>query len=215
MKTIDWSLCLVADAEAAKRRDILPFVKEAVKAGATLVQLRGKKLKTQEFLELALKTSEFLKTKNTPLIINDRIDIALSCQAAGIHLGQEDLPLPYARKIVGQNKLIGVTVNTVKEAEEAEKEGANYLGAGPVYFTPTKKELGPLLGLPGLKAIREKTKIPILAIGGINPTNAREVITSGVDGVAVMSAIMEADDISKATRELLNKIKQSQTPKPG
>ncbi len=207
MKTIDWRLCLVADAQAAQGRYILRLIEQAVDSGVTLVQLRAKKLPTQDFLELALKTAKFLKSKNVPLIINDRTDIALACGAQGVHLGQEDLPLSYARKILGKKMRIGISVNTVKEAEEAEKGGADYLGVGPVYYTPSKRDLKTILGPSGLKVIREKVKIPILAIGGINAENARETMDCGVDGIAVISALMEAKDISEATRTLIRETK--------
>ncbi len=206
MKSIDWKLCLVADAEAAKGRYLLNLVEKAVDSGVTLVQLRAKELQTREFLQLALQTAKLLKEKSIPLIINDRIDIALACGAEGVHLGQDDIPLPYARKILGKKKRIGISVNTVNEAEEAEKGGADYLGVGPAYYTPSKRDLKAILGPSGLKAIRKKVKIPILAIGGINAENAREVISCGVDGIAVISALMGAEDIAKATRELLQKI---------
>jgi thiamine-phosphate pyrophosphorylase len=206
MKAINWKLCLVADSDAAGERNILSIIKEATDEGVTLVQLRAKRLGTREFLDLALKTSEFLAKKNIPLIINDRIDIALSCDAAGVHLGQEDLPLFYARKIFGANKLIGITINTFKEAVVAEKEGADYLGVGPVFFTTTKKKLKPLLGVEGLRAVKEKVKIPLLAIGGITPQNAGDVIATGVEGIAVVSAILAAEDVRKATRELFKAI---------
>ena len=206
MKSIDWKLCLVADAEAAKGRYLLNLIEKSVNSGVTLVQLRAKELQTREFLQLALQTAKLLKEKSIPLIINDRIDIALACGAEGVHLGQEDIPLPYARKILGKKKRIGISVNTVNEAEEAEKGGADYLGVGPVYYTPSKRDLKAILGPSGLKVIREKVKIPILAIGGINAENAREVMSCGVDGIAVISALMEAEDIAEATRELIQEI---------
>jgi len=206
MKSIDWKLCLVADSEAAKGRYLLKLIEKGVDSGVTLVQLRAKELQTREFLQLALQTAKLLKEKSIPLIINDRIDIALACGAEGVHLGQEDIPLPYARKILGKKKRIGISVNTVNEAEEAEKGGADYLGVGPVYYTPSKRDLKAILGPSGLKVIREKVKIPILAIGGINAENAREVMSCGVDGIAVISALMEAEDIAEATRELIQEI---------
>lgn len=208
MKTIDWKLCLVADVQAAQGRYILRLIEQAVDSGVTLVQLRAKELPTRDFLELALKIAKFLKLKNIPLFINDRIDIALACGAQGVHIGQEDLPLSYARKILGKKMRIGISVNTVKEAEEAEKGGADYLGVGPVYYTPSKRDLKAILGPSGLKVIREKVKIPILAIGGINAENARETMDCGVDGIAVISALMGAKDISQATRTLVKKIKR-------
>lgn len=206
MRSIDWKLCLVADAEAAQGRDLPNLIEKAVDSGVTLVQLRAKGLQTREFLQLGQQTEKLLKAKRIPLIINDRIDIALACGADGVHLGQDDLPLSCARKILGERKCIGISVNTLKEAEEAEKGGADYLGVGPVYDTPSKRDLKAILGPSGLKAIREKVKIPILAIGGINAENVMEVISAGVDGIAVISALMGAEDISEATKELIQKI---------
>lgn len=206
MKTIDWRLCLVADAEASGNRNLISIIREAVDAGVTLVQLRGKKMDIRAFLNLAIQTSEFLKSQNIPLIINDRIDITLACEADGVHLGQEDLPLPIARKIIGRDKLIGISVSTVTEAEKSEAEGADYIGVGPIFFTSSKKNLRSILGFEGLKAIRNKVKIPILAIGGIKAENAGEVIASGANGIAVISAIMDAKNISEATRNLLEAI---------
>lgn len=208
MERIDWKLCLVADTEFASGRNILTLIEEAVEEGVSLVQLRAKNLKSKDFLSLALKVSEALKLKNTPLIINDRVDIALCSQAAGVHLGQEDLPLYFARKILGKEKLIGISVNTEEEALEAEAGGASYLGVGPVFPTFTKKEIRSLLGVEGLKAIREKVEIPLLAIGGINAKNAGDVMACGADGIAVISSILGEKDIRKATRELVEAIEK-------
>jgi thiamine-phosphate pyrophosphorylase len=206
MKNIDWRLCFIADAEAAGERNLVSIIQEAVEGGTTLVQLRGKKLSTRRFLNLALEASEYLRSRNIPIIINDRIDVALSCKADGVHLGQEDLPLPFARQILGKQFLIGISVNTVEEAEEAEANGASYIGVGPIYYTPSKEELRTILHVEGLQAIREKVKIPILAIGGIQTENARDVISAGADGIAVISALMGSDDIKKATGKLLEAI---------
>ena len=208
MGSIDWTLCLIADTEFASGRDIIRLTDAAVKEGVTLVQLRAKNLPARDFLHLALKLSEKLRRKKTPLIINDRVDIAFSCGAAGVHLGQDDLPLPYARKILGRHKLIGISVNTAEEAQSAEEEGADYLGVGQVYFTTTKKSGKPSLRLEGLRAIREKVRIPILAIGGINHKNASKVMACGADGIAVISAIWGAKNIHQATKELLAAIKK-------
>jgi len=210
MREMDLILCLVADAEAAKGRSIISIIEKAVDAGVNLVQLRAKNLETRDFLALALQTSKVLDAKKTPLIINDRVDIAQACGASGVHLGQKDLPLPVARKILGKNKKIGFTVNTLREALAAEAGGADYLGVGPVFSTPTKKEPRPVLGLPGLKAIREKIKIPILAIGGINTSNARQVMECGVEGIAVVSAIMAAKDIRRAVKKIIEAMRCSE-----
>jgi len=206
MKPINWKLCFIADSATAGNRNLIPLINEAVQAGVTIIQLRGKKLKTHTFLKTAIESSHLLASRNIPLIINDRIDIALASNADGVHLGQEDMPLFYARKILGEEKLIGISVNTEEEAMKAEAGGADYLGVGPIFFTPSKENLRPILGIAGLKAIREKVKIPILAIGGIKAKNAQEVMASGADGIAVISAILGTKNIRKATEKLLNSI---------
>ena len=150
MKRIDWRLCLVADMDAAGKRDLFEIVRKAATAGATMIQFRCKNCESREFLDLAARISGFLKPKGIPLIINDRADIALACEADGLHLGQQDIPLFYARKILGPNRLIGISVNTIAEAQTAEKEGADYVGVGPVYFTSSKDKLPTILGLEGL-----------------------------------------------------------------
>ena len=198
----------MADVEATGGKYIISAIEQAIEGGVSLVQLRAKKLKTHDFFELSLKARESTKKKSIPLIINDRVDIALSCKADGVHLGQDDLPVFHARKILGKKKLIGVSVNTEKEAEEAEKRGADYLGVGPIFFTQTKKDIKPPLGLEGLREIRKRVRIPILAIGGINAENAREIIEVGADGIAVVSAILATENIIKATRELAQSIRQ-------
>jgi thiamine-phosphate pyrophosphorylase len=206
MKSIDWNLCLIADTEFASGRDIVSIVEDAVEGGVKLVQLRAKNLPSKDFLELALKLATLLKEKDIPLIINDRVDIVLSCDATGVHLGQQDLPIRFARKILGKDKLIGISVNTVEEAMEAEDCKADYLGVGPVFPTSTKKEMSPALGVKGFKAIRDKIKIPVLAIGGISVENAGKVMAAGADGIAVISAILGEKDTRRATGRLLEKI---------
>jgi thiamine-phosphate pyrophosphorylase len=208
MKRVSWTLCLIADVEAAGRRKLTVLIEKAVDAGATLVQLRSKKLSSRHFFDLALLTSEVLRRKNIPLIINDRLDIALACDADGVHLGQEDLPLHLGRKLLGRQKIIGITVNTAEEAIEAEASGADYLGVGPVFFTATKERLKPVLGLEGLRAIRKKVRLPILAVGGIKAENAAEVMATGVDGIAVASFILGSKDVRGATRELLRAVRK-------
>jgi len=206
LSRIDWKLCFIADSEAAAERDILQLIAEAVEGGATIIQLRGKKWTCREFLDVGMKAFRFLAPKKIPLIINDRVDIALACEADGVHLGQDDMPLPYAREILGKDRIIGLSVATPGEAEAAEKGGADYVGAGPVFATLSKKDLGPLLGLEGLRLIREKVKIPILAIGGITAANVADVISAGADGVAVISAIAAAKNPVQAATEIIESI---------
>jgi thiamine-phosphate pyrophosphorylase len=206
LSPIDWRLCFIADSEASAGRDILQLIAEAVEGGVTLIQLRGKKWTSREFLDVGMKAVRFLGPKKIPLIVNDRVDITLACGADGVHLGQDDLPLPCARKILGKDRIIGISVATPAEAEAAEKDGADYVGAGPVFATLSKKDLGPILGLEGLRTIREKVKIPILAIGGITVANFSDVISAGADGVAVISAIAAAANSKKAAIEIIESI---------
>jgi thiamine-phosphate pyrophosphorylase len=143
-----------------------------------------------------------LKRRSVPFIINDRLDIALACGADGVHLGQDDMPPDAARKLLGGVKIIGVSANTLKEAREAERLGADYVGLGPIYATVTKDTDLPVLGPEGIRRMREKIGIPIVAIGGINAGNAAAVMKAGAAGVAVVSAILGAPDARKAAEEL-------------
>jgi len=199
---IDWTLCLVADVESAGDRDLIDIIGQAAAGGVTLVQLRAKKLSATAFLKLGLKAASLLRKKKIPLIINDRPDIALACGAAGVHLGQDDLPIAAARRLLGKSRLVGLSVSNLGEARKAEKEGVDYVGLGPVFPTPTKDTPLTPLGLRGLRDICARLSIPVLAIGGITRDNAAEVIQAGADGIAVVSAIMSARNIAKVTHEL-------------
>jgi len=205
-KRIDWRLCFIADSEAAAGRDILSLVEEAVEGGATIIQLRGKTWSSRELLRLGGELARLLRPKGIPLIINDSADIALLCRADGVHLGQGDIPIAAAREILGKQAIIGISVCTPAEAAAAEKEGANYLGAGPIFSTLSKPDLPPLLGLAGLQEIRAAVRIPVLAIGGITASNVREVMAAGADGVAVISAIASAANPGRAASELIGSI---------
>jgi thiamine-phosphate pyrophosphorylase len=206
MNRVDWSLCFIADSEAAAGRDILPLIGEAVAGGATLIQLRGKIWTSAQFLNLGIKAHQFLLAKKIPLIINDRVDIAQACEADGVHLGQDDMPFHYARKILGNNRLIGISVKTEEEAVAAERDGADYIGVGPIFKTFSKDDSGPEIGLAGLREVRAKVKIPILAIGGISAGNAADVISAGADGVAVISAIAAAMNPHKAAAKFIEAV---------
>jgi thiamine-phosphate pyrophosphorylase len=203
-RPIDWRLCLVADTRFRRGIELLDLVMAVVERGAGLVQLRAKSLPDREALELSLALATKLSKARVPLIVNDRPDLALAGQASGVHLGQEDLPLPYARGILGASRLIGISVTTVEEARRAWHEGADYVGAGPVFATSTKTDACPPIGLDGLRRIRDAVRIPVLAIGGIGPANARSVVETGVDGLAVVSAVLAAPDPAQAAGELLD-----------
>lgn len=190
----DYSVYLVTDRAMAGARLLEAVVRAAVTGGVSIVQIREKTLGGRAFFEAALSLRRLLDELGRPLIVNDRLDIALACGAAGVHLGQEDLPCAEARRLAGPDVLIGVSVSTPGEAVQAERDGADYLGVSPVFDTPTKTDAPPAVGLEGLRRIREVTSLPLVAIGGIHPFNAAEVIRAGADGIAVVSAIMAAPD---------------------
>jgi thiamine-phosphate pyrophosphorylase len=208
-QSIDYSLYLVTDRGLARGRSILDIVRAAVKGGVTCVQLREKECSTREFIDQALTIKDCLKTHSIPLIINDRLDVAQAVEADGVHLGQTDMPLATAKNILGDSMIIGISAESLEDAVEAEKGGADYLGVSPIYATPTKTDTAPPLGLEGLLQIRHAVKIPLVGIGGLNKENSVDVIRNGADGVAVVSAIVAADDPELASRELIRVIKGS------
>jgi thiamine-phosphate pyrophosphorylase len=197
---MDYSLYLVTDRGLSRGRSTLEIVRAAVRGGVTCVQLREKTAATRAFIEEALGVRAYLNSCGVPLIINDRVDVALAVGADGVHLGQSDMPLAAARALVGAAMVIGVSAESVRDAVEAA--GADYLGVSPVFATPTKADTAAPLGLEGLRAIREAVKTPLVAIGGLNRGNAAAAIRSGADGVAVVSAIVAADDPEQAARAI-------------
>jgi thiamine-phosphate pyrophosphorylase len=207
-KEIDYRLCLVTDRKILKGRDLCRCVEAAIEGGVTIVQLRGKTASSLAFYETAKLLKNITAHHKVPLIINDRLDIALAVDAGGLHLGQEDLPLLTARKLFDQKKIIGVSVCTVPEALLAQEQGADYLGVGAMFSTPSKKDAR-LVSLATLKAIKESVNIPVVAIGGIGIGNLGSVMTAGIDGVAVISAILQADDCRKAAAQLCKLITKS------
>jgi thiamine-phosphate pyrophosphorylase len=212
---IDYSLYLVTDRKLARGRTTLEVVQAAVRGGVTCVQLREKSCSTREFIEEARAIKGFLSASAIPLIINDRVDVALGIQADGVHLGQTDMPLSMARSIVGSGMLIGISAESLQDAVEAEKMGADYLGVSPIYDTPTKTDTAPSLGLEGLHRIRSAVKLPLVGIGGLNLTNAGEVVANGADGVAVVSAIVSAENCETAARRLRDLIDRAKAEPQG
>lgn len=207
MIDFDLSLYLVTDSQLSLGRPIEEVVEQAIKGGVTMVQLREKKASSRKFYELALSIKRILKRRNIPLIINDRLDIALACDAEGLHIGQSDLPYPVARKLLGKDKIIGLSVENIQDVEETNKWDVNYIGISPVFSTPTKTDTAPSLGLEGVRQIMAISKHPSVAIGGINLSNAKDIIRAGANGIAVVSAIMSAPNPEQATRELSQIIK--------
>jgi thiamine-phosphate pyrophosphorylase len=181
-------------------RSNLEVIQAAIDGGVTLVQLREKALPTRDFYIEALGIRGYLRSRGIPLIINDRIDIALAVDADGVHIGQEDMPLEVARQILGPDKIIGVSVFTPDEARAAEAEGADYLGLSPIFVTSTKPELTKQIGIAGIAPIRAAVRIPLIGIGSMNASNAYDAIRAGLDGMAVVSGIVSQKDITSAAK---------------
>ena len=198
----DLSLYLVTDRGLSLGRATVDIVRAAVAGGVTCVQLREKECSTRQFVAEARAVREVLAGTGIPLIINDRIDVALAVGADGVHLGQSDMLIADARHVVGHSMLIGISAECVEDAVRAEAQGADYVGISPVFSTPTKTDTAPALGLDGVAAIRAAVSLPLVGIGGIKPGNAAEVIRAGCDGVAVVSAIVSAPDPREAAAKL-------------
>ena len=201
MKNIDLSLYLVTD----KSDDVEKFLKtieEAIKGGVTVVQIREKTAETLDFYNLALKVKEITTKYNVPLIINDRVDVALAIDADGVHVGQSDMPCGVTRKLIGNDKILGVSAATIPEAKKAQEDGADYIGTGAVFPTATKDD-APKITKKDLKEIANSINIPVVAIGGINLNNVNELKDTDIAGISVVSAIMSSDNPKKSSEELL------------
>lgn len=206
MKHFDLRLYLVTDkACLPPGRQLYDAVEEALQAGVTLIQYREKNGLGKGMLEKARTLVTLCHRYDVPLLVNDRLDIALLSGADGVHLGQDDIPVAEARKLAGEDFIIGATAHNVKEALAAEMAGADYLGCGAVFTTTTKIDTVPL-GLDGLKAIREAVRIPIVGIAGITAENYPQVLATGANGAAVVSAILGADDITGAVSKFRGQI---------
>lgn len=211
MKNIDYSLYLVTDRSLLYRNlglgtPLEEIVEGAVKGGVTVVQLREKDCPSKDFYHIALRLKDCLKTYNVPLIINDRIDIAIAADADGVHIGQNDIPYPVARQLLGKDKIIGLTVENIEQVKEANDLDVEYIGISPVFSTPTKIDTAPPFKIEGLREAVQFSKHPVVGIGGINENNIAEVMGTGVDGVAVVSAIISSKDPEIAARSLKQKI---------
>ena len=201
MKTFDPSLYFITDSTGFTEEEFLRRTEEALKGGATLVQIREKDRTTREYLALASKVHEITKKYNVPLIVDDRIDVAMAIGAEGVHVGQSDMPVHIARKILGDDVIIGATAKTVVQATEAYEQGADYLGVGAIYPTTTKVKT--ILTAPEtLDAICKAVPIPVNAIGGLNKTNLGILKDISISGICVVSAIMKAEDPKLAASEL-------------
>lgn len=208
---LNLDLYLVTDRDLSKGRSLDWVVEKAAKGGTTVVQLREKDMETKDFIEEAKRIQKILKPYKIPLIINDRVDVALAIGADGVHLGQTDMPYLMARKILGNGAIIGLSVESFEQAEEANRYDVDYIAISPVFTTPTKEELTQELGITGVQKITEISKHPSVAIGSIKPHNAEAIIKAGADGVAVVSAICSAEDPEKAASELRTKVQKAKS----
>ena len=197
----DYSLYLVTDRMRMSTRTLGEAVEQAVIGGCTLVQLREKDISALDFYALALEIKKITDRYGIPLIINDRIDIAMAAGAAGVHIGQQDIPADIARKVIGKDMLLGVSVSSAAEAIDAVKAGADYLGVGAMFPTGTKPDAG-FVSMEELGRIRKAVDIPIVVIGGISRENAMLFRPMGVDGLAVVSAVIAKPDIKKSAADL-------------
>ncbi|MBQ7810458.1 MAG: thiamine phosphate synthase [Clostridia bacterium] len=207
MKKFDSSLYFITDSSGFEESEFLYRVEQALQGGATLLQLREKDKTTREYIELAQKVHTIAKGYNVPLIIDDRVDVALAIDAEGVHVGQSDMPVILARKLMGDQKIVGATTKTVEQAKEAYEQGADYLGVGAIYPTTTKVKTI-LTSTETLHNICEAVEIPVNAIGGLNKDNIDILEGFHIAGICVVSAIMKADDPKKATEELKARAKE-------
>lgn len=201
-KDFDLSLYLVTDRSLSMGRSLIDIVEKAVAGGVTMVQLREKDCSTREFIELAVAVKKITSARHIPLIINDRVDVALAAEADGVHVGQSDMSCQMVRRIMGEKAIIGLSIENDMQAKESADWQIDYIGISPVFSTPTKTDTAPPLGIEGIQRIRKLTPHPIVGIGGINLSNIPEIIQAGAEGVALVSAICSAPDMEAATHNL-------------
>lgn len=206
MKSFDPSLYFITDSSGFSEEEFLNRVESALQGGATLLQLREKEKSTREYMELAQKIHAIALTYRVPLIIDDRVDVALAVNAEGVHLGASDMPVEIARRLMGEKKIIGATTKTILQAQEAYRQGADYLGVGAIYPTTTKVKTV-LTSVETLKGICEAVPLPANAIGGLNPNNIDILRGIPIAGICVVSAIMKAENPKRAAEELKAKAK--------
>ncbi len=205
--SVDYTLYLVTDRDLMSTPTLEEAVEQAIRGGVTLVQLREKHASSLEFYQIALRVKKITDSYNVPLIINDRVDVALAVDADGVHVGQSDLPAARVREILGPDKILGVSASSLKEALKAVEDGADYLGVGAMFATGTKTDAD-ITTIEELKRIRQAVSVPIVVIGGINKQTLPLFAGTGIDGIAVVSAIIAAADVEKAARELKELFKQ-------
>ncbi|MEI8015635.1 MAG: thiamine phosphate synthase [Nitrospira sp.] len=199
-------LLLVTDRHQTKGRPLVPLLQRVLAVGISMVQLRERDLSAGELVALAREVQAVTASSGSQLLINDRIDVALALEGIGVHLRSNSLPVPVARQLLGAGRLLGVSVHGVEAARQAESQGADYIVLGPIYETPSKQMFGPPLGIHILEKACSLVRIPIIGIGGVTAARAREMRSAGAFGAAVITAILGADDVESATRELFDAV---------
>ncbi|MBE0555683.1 MAG: thiamine phosphate synthase [Proteobacteria bacterium] len=207
-------LYFVTDRGLCDPRPLADVILQAVRGGAACVQLREKTAATRAFVEEAQRIRKLMAPFRVPLLINDRLDVALAVGADGVHVGQDDMPYEIARKLMGPKAIIGLSVETWEDVERAEALDADYLGVSPIFATPTKTDTKGAWGLDGLARIRAFSRHPLVAIGGLNASNAEAVVMAGADGVAVVSAICASPDPMRTARQLADIIREALQKRP-
>lgn len=205
----DPTLYLVTDPRLGAPRPLLDTVAAAVAGGVTLVQLRDPDAPTRQLVETARALVALLRPLGVPLIVNDRVDVALAADADGVHVGQSDMRAADARALLGPDCILGLSITDPSEMRPADLAPVDYIGVGPIYLQATKPDAAPPIGPEGLAAIRAMTRLPIVAIGGVGPANAERLIRAGADGLSVVSALMAAPDPAEAARTLIETISRA------
>ncbi len=203
MARVDFSLYLVTDRHQAGARALRDVIQAALRAGVRAVQLREKDLPIRSLLALARELTELAGTYGARILVNDRADACLAAGSGGVHLPAQGLPVAAARRLVGPDRLIGVSAHSADEAARADQEGADFVVLGPIFATPSKRAFGPPIGLRELERARERCRVPLFGIGGITHDRVRDVRKAGAHGVAVVGSVMAAEDVERASRELL------------
>ncbi len=207
--TAAYDLYVITDEGLSKGLTHAEIAHRAVAGGANVIQLRDKRMSGEELMDCALEIRAITKKAGVLFIVNDRLDIAIASKADGVHLGQDDLPARLARPLAPPGFIIGVSAGTLEEAVQAERDGADYIGLGPICRTGSKNDAGPACGFGLIAQVKNSVKVPVVAIGGIGPDNAKEAIAAGADGLAVISAVVSQPDITAAARRLKGIIQEA------
>ena len=209
MPAVDFRLLLVTDRQQTGGRPLLDVLTSALAAGVRAIQLRERDLSSRDLLRLARDVQRLTIASGAQLLINDRVDVAMTLDNVGVHLRANSLPVAVARKLLGGQRVIGVSAHSVDEVVRGEAEGADYVVLGPVYETPSKTMYGAPLGVRALEEACRRVRVPVIGIGGVTATRARDVRRAGAFGVAVVTAVLAADDVERAVRELLDAVSMS------